>query len=386
MAAQPMRKMLVMNINRLPPDCSPPPPAGRDLPLSALWPAYGIVALIVTLCTLVNYALSKWLSLTDLAMVYLLGVVITATYCQRNASIAGAALSLLAFDFFFVPPVLTLRFGTSEHLLTGLVLLIVGVITSALAARVRQEMQLASRAALAAHEEQLRNSLLASLSHDLRTPLAVIAGSASTLRENRPRLSVEEQDQLLEAIYEQSHLMSLEISDLLEMTRLHAGPVTLNRQWHPLEELVGAALERCGTKLSLHPVLVDIPAAVPMVNVDGVLIEKLLINLLENAAKYTPPGTPIRIIASWTGERIDLVIEDDGPGLPPGLEDRLFEKFARASTEGAITGSGLGLSICRAIAQLHGMTIQGRNRPTGGTQFVVSIPYQQPPELQMDSA
>ena len=359
-------------------------PLESDSPPSARWADHGLAVLIVAICTLVNWALSKWLGPTDLAMVYLLGVVIVAMYSQRNAAIASAVLSLLAFDFFFVPPVFTWRFGTSEYLITGLVLLIVGVTTSALASRARREMQLANQAALAAREEQLRNSLLASLSHDLRTPLAVIAGSASTLLDNRSRLSVEEQDQLLAAIFEQSRIMSLEVSDVLEMTRLHTGPVTLNRQWHLLEELIGAALERCRGKLAAHPVAVDIPRDMPMVSVDGVLIEKLFVNLIENAAKYTPKGTPIRIAVSHANESINVTIEDDGPGLPMGLEEQLFEKFARANNESRNSGSGLGLSICRAIAQLHGMTIRGHNRPAGGAQFVVSMPHQQPPELQSE--
>lgn len=370
-----IRKLLVMNFNR---------PANSDYPPHARWANHGLAVLIVAICTLVNWALSGWLGPTDLAMVYLLGVVIAAIYSQRNAAISGAVLSLLAFDFFFVPPVFTWRFGSSEYLITGLVLLIVGVTTSALAARARREMQLANEAALAAKEEQLRNSLLASLSHDLRTPLSIIAGSASTLRDNRSRLSVEEQDQLLAAIFEQSRIMSLDVSDVLEMTRLHTGPVTLNRQWYPLEELIGAALERCASKLAAHSVAIDIPPDMPMVRVDGVLIEKLFVNLIENAAKYTPTGAHIRIAACHSNDRISVTIEDDGPGLPGGLEEQLFEKFARAEKEGAHSGSGLGLSICRAIAQLHGMTICGQNRPAGGAQFVVSMPYQQPPKLQLE--
>ena len=327
----------------------------------------------------------QWLGSTDLAMVYLLGVVIAAIYSPQRAAIASAVLSFLAFDFFFVPPVFTMHFGTKEHLITGLALLIVGVITSALASNARAKIRLANQAVLTAKQEQLRNSLLASLSHDLRTPLAIIAGSASTLRDNRSRLSIAEQDQLLESIFEQSRIMSLDMSDVLEMTRLHTGPVTLNRQWHPLEELVGAALERCRSKLASHVVTVDIPADAPMVYVDDVLLEKLLVNLFENAAKYTPPGTHICIAVAHSAQRIDVVVEDSGPGLPVGREEQLFEKFARVSTEGANPGSGLGLSICRAVAQLHGMKITAHNRQTGGAQFVVSIPYVQPPEMHMGS-
>jgi two-component system sensor histidine kinase KdpD len=361
--------------------------------LHSRWRAYAAVVAIVIAATALNWVLSRWLTLTDLAMVYLLGVVVAAAYFERDASIACAVLSFIALDFFFVPPHLTLHFTHSEHLMTGLVLLIVGVSTSALAARVREEMQRATRAAVLASEEQLRNSLLASLSHDLRTPLAVIAGSASTLRENRPRLSIEEQDQLLEAIIEQSRIMSLEVSDVLEMTRLHAGPVTLNRQWYPLEELIGAALERCKTKLSDHEVTVRLPPETPMVYVDGVLLEKLFVNLLENAAKYTPPGTHIAIGAVQSSGQsggqsdghVDVVVEDDGPGIPENLEAGLFEKFTRAESESAVTGSGLGLSICRAIAQLHEMKLTAENGAQRGARFVLSIPYAPPPITESEA-
>ncbi len=348
--------------------------------LHSRWRGYAMITLIVAAGTALNWVLSRWLTLTDLAMVYLLGVIVAAAYFERDASIACAVLSFIALDFFFVPPYLTLHFTHSEHLITGIVLLIVGVSTSALAARVRAEMQRATRAAVLASEEQLRNSLLASLSHDLRTPLAVIAGSASTLRENRSRLSTEEQNQLLEQIVEQSRIMSLDVSDVLEMTRLHAGPVILDRQWHPLEELIGAALERCKSKLLDHEVAVRISPDVPMIHVDGVLIEKLFVNLLENAARYTPPGTHVTIGVSRSDNHVDVILEDDGPGIPDALQPHLFEKFTRASSEGAVAGSGLGLSICRAVAQLHEMELSADNKPQGGARFVLSIPYSVPPD------
>jgi two-component system sensor histidine kinase KdpD len=199
------------------------------------------------------------------------------------------------------------------------------------------------------------------------------------LRENRTKLSLDEQDQLLETIFQQSRTMSSDVSDLLEMTRLHAGPIILNRQWHPVEELIGAALQRCKSTLAMHHVSIEIPADVPLVFVDGVLIEKLLVNLFENAAKYTLPGARISIAVTSSKEAIEVFVEDDGPGLPQGFEMQLFKKFSRAQTESAISGSGLGLSICRAIAHLHEMNLTGRNRPLGGAQFVLSIPYRVPP-------
>jgi two-component system, OmpR family, sensor histidine kinase KdpD len=336
---------------------------------------YGTVILIVASCTLLNWLLARWLSLTDLAMIYLLGVVIAATYLPVGAAIVAAVVSLLSFDFFFVPPVLTLTFADKQHLITGLILLAVGIITSALAGEMRRQARAATQAAMLAREEQLRSSLLASISHDLRTPLAVIAGSASTLRENRDRLNKEEQDELLNTIFESARSMSVEINDVLEMTRLNAGPVKLNLQWYPLEELIGAALERCKEKLVNHRISVKAPADMPLVRVDGVLFEKLLVNLLENGAKHTPPRTHVSVVVARSSSAIEVRVEDDGPGLPFPTTERVFQKFERGSSEGATTGSGLGLAICQAIAQLHGISIVGRNRPARGAEFVVSMPH-----------
>lgn len=190
---------------------------------------------------------------------------------------------------------------------------------------------------------------------------------------------MDEQDQLLEAIVEQSRIMSLEVSDVLDMTRLHAGPVSLNRQWYPLEELIGAALDRCKAQLTSHEVAVRMPAELPMIHVDGVLIEKLLVNLLENAAKYTPAGTHIDVSAWHSDSHINLAVEDDGPGIPEHLRECLFEKFSRANSESAAAGSGLGLSICLAIAQLHGMNLGAEYKPQRGARFVLKMPYAAPP-------
>jgi two-component system, OmpR family, sensor histidine kinase KdpD len=330
--------------------------------------AYVAVVLVVSVCTAVNWALAAWLAPTNLAMVYLLGVVLIAVRCPPAPSIVCALASILAFDFLFVPPVFTLRFGDTQYLITGLALLLVGSVVSTLASRARS----ASRSAALAHEERLRNSLLASLSHDLRTPLAVIAGSASNLRDNGEKLSEAERSQLLETLYEETQHVSLVVTDLLEMTRFNAGRVALNRQWYPAEELVGAALERCKPRLSGHRIRTRLAKDLPMLRVDGVLLEKLLVNLIENAVKYTPVGTLITVSAEQAGDRIVLSVEDEGPGFAPDVAGLLFEKFFRANPEGA-PGSGLGLSICRAIAELHDGRIEARNRSEGGAIFALSL-------------
>ena len=241
---------------------------------------------------------------------------------RSSVSIAAALLSFLAFDFFFVPPTLTLQFGSTRYLITALVLLIVGLVISELASRVRHEAQSAAQAEMAANDERIRSSLLASLSHDLRTPLAVIAGSASSLRENRERMSLEQQNQLLETIYQRSVSMSTEVSDLLEMTRLHTGRVTLDRQWYPLEELVGAALERCRSVIGARVVSVELPQELCLLHVDGVLIEKLFVNLIENAALHTPAAhRRFEIVGMRERDILVVSVRDSGAGLPPGSEE-----------------------------------------------------------------
>jgi two-component system sensor histidine kinase KdpD len=337
--------------------------------------SYVAAILVLILCTACNWPLSMWLAPTNLAMVYLLGVVAVAARYERGPAMTCALLSVLAFDFFFVPPVLTLRMDDTQYLVTGIALLVVGVVISTLAERARA----ATQADLLAREEQLRNSLLASLSHDLRTPLAVIAGSASSLRDERARLSQAEQDQLLETLYDEAQQVSLTVSDLLEMTRLHSGRVELDRQWYPAEELVGAAIERCKRQLSNHRVQTRLDPQLPLLHVDGVLIEKLLVNLLENAAKYTPAGTLITIVGENAPGAVVIRVEDEGPGLPAGDEERIFDKFYRVDRESAVSGSGLGLSICRAIAQMHGGSITAANRATGGAAFTMTLPAEPPP-------
>ena len=167
----------------------------------------------------------------------------------------------------------------------------------------------------------------------------------------------------------------MEVSDVLEMTQLSMGTVKLNLQWYPLEELIGGAIERCKEKLALHVIIIDAPPDMPLVRVDGVLFEKLLVNLLENSARHTPPATHVRLVVARSPGEVQLRIEDDGPGLPESTAERLFEKFEHGVPEGVTTGSGLGLTICRAIAQLHGISIRGENRAEGGARFVVTMPH-----------
>ncbi|MGZ5583977.1 MAG: two-component system sensor histidine kinase KdpD [Usitatibacter sp.] len=226
--------------------------------------------------------------------------------------------------------------------------------------------------------EQLRNSLLAALSHDLRTPLAALLGLAESLSLTRPPLS-QEQAQIAASIGAQGRRLIALVNNILDMARIQSGEVRLNRQWLPLEEIVGSALRSLEPSLAAYPVKVTLPADLPLVEMDATLIERVLANLLENAAKFTPPGTPIEITARAAEGRLEVSVTDDGPGIPAGQEEAIFEKFVRGAAESATPGVGLGLAICRAIVEAHGGTIHAEKGRARGARFTFTLPLGTPP-------
>ena len=234
----------------------------------------------------------------------------------------------------------------------------------------------AKAAALRARSEEMRSALLSAVSHDLRTPLAAITGAATTLLDRQAASG--DQRELLVAVCEEAERMERLVANLLDMTRLEAGPIEVVREWVPLEEVVGAALGRLDRQLEGRRVELDLPPELPLISVDPVLLQQVFVNLVDNATKYTPPGTPISIAARPGAGAIEIDVADRGDGLAPGDETRLFEKFARGRSAVG-HGVGLGLSICRGIVEVHGGAISASNRPGGGAQFRLSLPLVGPP-------
>jgi two-component system sensor histidine kinase KdpD len=502
------------------------------------WPDYAATAVVVTFCGLcgwMNHALG-WAE-ANIVMVFLLGVAFVAARFGRGPAIAASIVSVLTFDFFFVPPYFTLTVDDPQYYLAFGVMLAISLLISALTARLKEQLsssqeqerrtaalyrftkqlseitgleflmhaagqqvaqifsgevvlylresdhsfpvrfgkdtsianvpvnavvaqwvaehdQIAGagtdtlpnatalfvpligsqrtvgalgikpadaqrfldpeqrrlleacaslialsierdQSILEAHEaqlqvqaEQLRNSLLSSVSHDLRTPLAAIAGASSSLLENPPSENAATRQELLQSIVEESRRLARLVDNLLDMTRLESGAVTLNKQWHVLEELVGSARSRLRRELERHVVRVAIPADLPLLFLDGLLIEQVLLNLLENAARYTPTGSQIDFTVRKQGKVVDVRIADNGPGLPSGSEARVFEKFFRGkatATADGRRGAGLGLAICKAIVQAHGGQISAGNRTGGGAEFVIALPCEETaPRVSLD--
>jgi two-component system sensor histidine kinase KdpD len=242
----------------------------------------------------------------------------------------------------------------------------------------------ARMAQVRAETERMRSSLLSSVSHDLRTPLSVITGAASSLLYGQVSLAGPAARELLQTVHEEGDRLNRLVQNLLQMTRLESGALQVHKEWFPLEEVVGAALGRLAPQLRDRSVTTRIPEAPALVPMDDVLIEQVLINLLDNALKHAPSATPIEISAAGGANEVSIEVADRGPGLRPGEAARVFEKFYRGSP-GASRGAGLGLAICRGIVEAHGGRIEALNRPEGGAVFRFTLPIgENPPTVTRD--
>jgi two-component system, OmpR family, sensor histidine kinase KdpD len=501
------------------------------------WRLYWGTALTVCVCALVGWGIA-WLGMdnANIAMIFLLGVAFAATWLGRGPAITASIVSVLIFDFCFIEPRFSFAVSDAQYLLTFAVMLLIGLLISALTARVQRQLELskkqerrsdalfrltrqlstllgsefliqaagsqlselfsaevviflrngsgvelrfgqqtsiaalpinaivaewvsehnqiagartdtlpnatalfvplvgsqqtvgaigvkpndfaqlldpeqrllletcASLIALAIERDQsildaqaaqvqvgtelLRNSLLSSVSHDLRTPLTTMAGSASSLIDAESNLSESARRELVQSIIDESHRLARLVENLLDITRLESGGIKLKLEWQVLEEIVGSAIHHLREQLGQHLVSVQIPRNFPLVHLDGVLFEQVFVNLLENAARYSPVGSQIDIGARVLDSSIEIRVADNGPGLQSGIEDRVFEKFVRgdSASPDSCRGVGLGLAICRGIVQAHSGSITARNRSEGGAEFVIKLPtLQRPPEVKLDS-
>jgi len=276
-----------------------------------------------------------------------------------------------------LPPPLTMFDMEQIHILESFANQIAMAIERALLAEETQ------RALLKAETEALRSTLLSSVSHDLRTPLAAITGAASTLLQTDIKLDKYNQMELIKTIYEGAEHLNEIIRNVLDMTRLESGAIIVKKEWQSIEEIIGVVLNRFSDKLKDHPLSINLSADLPLVPFDALLIEQVLVNLLDNAIKYTPRETPLDLSAELKGDSLLVELADRGPGIPAGEEKRIFEKFVRGSVVKG--GIGLGLTICHTIVTAHGGSIRAENRPGGGAVFQFTLPIAgKPKPLEME--
>ena len=409
--------------------------SSSSAPGRAPWRNYLLAAVAVAAVALLGAPLLGQFDLANIAMLFPLAVLFAAIRLGRGPAVFAAFLSVALFDFFFVHPHFTLAVSDLQYLLTFAVLLAVALTTAELAARLRRERDTAearaeeaAQARLAADTERLRNTLLASLSHDLRTPLTALAGLAESLPLAGPPLPPA-QAELAETIRAEALRTHALARDLLDLARLQSETPRLALDWLAVDELVGSALQARSHALREHMLTLDLPEELPLLFADAVLMERVVCNLIDNAIAHTPAGGHIalsaqvgappadapngamdsvsarsRAVSAERGRPSDraagpgpqtgpswlrIRVCDDGCGLPPGREQAIFERFMRAphpqgqgdaATATGDSGTGLGLAIVHAIMAAHRGSVSAHNRAGGGTCFELQLPLPAQPE------
>jgi two-component system sensor histidine kinase KdpD len=299
-------------------------------------------------------------------------LVVTARFGVGPA-IATAVAGVLAFDYVFVPPAFAFAWPDLKDGLTLLVMIAVAALAGVLAQQLRLQVERASRQAEAEH---LRNSLLSAISHDLRTPLTALVGASTALCEDR--LGPDERNQFVRLVAEEARRLNRFVGRLLELTRLNARRASARRELQAIDEVIGAALCRLERQLEGRSVRTDVPEEVPFAAFDPVLIEQVMINLIENVIRHAGPASPVDIAARLHQDGILVEVADRGGGVRPGDEERVFDKLYRGRGDCGDGGTGLGLTICRAIVAAHDGRIWLENRPAGGAIVRFTLPIRSP--------
>jgi K+-sensing histidine kinase KdpD len=351
------------------------------------------------------------LSSTTVALALLLVVLFSATGWGIRPAMAASLLGVLCFSFFFLPPLYTLTIANPHNWIALAAFLITAITAGGLSAlarrraeeaearrreieRLYQEYQTAADRAKQAEvfeqSERLKSALLDAVTHDLRTPLTSIKASVTTLlaevESDEPvHLDQEARHEFLVVINEETDRLNRFVENLVELASIEAGAMHLRRRWFSVEEIVAMARERASSLTKNHRLVIDIEREMPVARLDAALIAEVIYSLIDNATKYSPAGTPVRVIAERApNEMIQFVIEDQGRGIPPELRERVFDKFFRATSEGAASlgrpkGLGMGLAIARGIVEAHGGRIWIESN-TKGTRvaFIVPIGDEEP--------
>lgn len=328
---------------------------------------------IVSICSLISFVLQPYLKDSNLIMLYLLGTTVVALWGQTGPSILASILSVLVYDYFFIPPFFSFSVSDIQYFFTLIVMLLVTQIISHLTIHVRRHIEVARIAQSETEKERFQNILLTSISHDLRTPLTAIMGSASSLLQSGKKLSEELRRELAQNIYDESERLNHLVNNILKIIRLESGSIQLSKQAYGLEEIIGTALNKLEKQLAHKPISIQLPKLAPLIPLDNILIGQVFINLIENAVKYTPADSPIEISVEFKVQNAIVKIADRGPGIQPEDIEKVFDKFHRGQRPES-SGIGLGLAICKGIITAHKGKIWAEPRDEGGTAFCFTLP------------
>lgn len=376
--------------------------------LDQRWAGYVAAALSVGLLTLLLKTVGVHVNAATVSLALLLTVLAIATRWGSLPALAASILAMLCFNFFFLPPLGTFTIAATDNWIALFAFLITAVTAGQLSAsakrraeeaetgrreierlyaELRDAFERASHAEALRQSEKLKSALLDAVTHDLRTPLTSIKASITTLldevRDTEPpvKLDAESRVEMMEVINEESDRLSRFINGLIELARIEAGELQLRRRWGAIEEIISTALSRAEPITHSHRVELDVEKELPGVRVDERAVSEVVYTLIDNAAKYSPLGSTIRITARRSGdESIEMGVEDDGPGIPADLRERVFDKFFRATRDGDVrsrqpTGMGMGLAIAKGIVEAHyGKIWIEPGRDGKGTRVLFTLP------------
>ena len=338
------------------------------IPRNRIYP-YLISVGLVLIMTLLGEFVKRKLEPTNIVMLYLLAVVIVAIRWGQGPAIITSVLSVLAFDFFLVPPYLTLNVHDFEYLFTFGAFLVVGLIVSTLTSKVRAQI-------IQRQTEKLHSALLNSISHDLKTPLVSITGALSALLDNTSKLNEQQKNELLETARGESERLNHIVNNILDMTRTESGVLRISKKPCDLRDFIGACLEQLKDKIGSRNIKINIPKEMPEANIDFPYMLKAFSNVIDNALKYSPDGSAIEIEVFCAGEKARVSVRDYGYGIPKEDLGRIFDKFYRVQRAQNVLGTGLGLSISKNIIEAHGGHISAESILGKGATFIIELPLE----------
>lgn len=334
---------------------------------------YLIAVLLVISVAAIFYLFSAYIGYRVVAFSLLVTVSLLAMFFDIIPVLLAAVLSALIWDFFFIPPRFTFSVGNTEDRLTLLMYLLVALVNAVLTFKIRKAEKIAKEREEREHTVKLYNTLLSSLSHELRTPIAAIIGATDNLQSDNSRLTPQNRNELINEISKASFRLNQQVENLLNMSRLESGFIQPKKDWCDINEVVYDIVKRIEENKITQAIHISINPDLPFFKIDEGMLEQILYNLLNNAALYTPVDSTIYISATCHIDVLELIVEDNGKGFPPEEISYVFDKFYRLKNSGT-GGTGLGLSIVKGFTEAMKGTVRLENRSTGGARFIITIP------------